>query len=317
MLAPTRPPADPTAVDPALSANAPQLVGAETPRRRRRVRYELISCALGGHALSATDAARLRPEDGLYVREDSESGLRWHRCLRCDAWLPLAPPRSPARELPPPREEILLPLRGRTLRDRYVLRLIALDKFLHFLILSALAVGVLIFAANRPALSHSHLYRALNDLQGATGGPSNDPHPHGFLYELRRLFSLKQSTLVGVAAAAAVYGLLEGLEGVGLWLQKRWGEYLTFIATGVFIPLEIFELTHKLTVFKVIAFIINVAIVAWLLFNKRLFGLRGGWRAELRERELEMGWPALEARTPGFGRGSLGRLDPPPAAPAP
>jgi hypothetical protein len=49
----------------------------------------------------------------------------------------LSPPARPARQYPPRREEITLPLRGRPLRDRYVLRLIAVDRLAHFLVLSA------------------------------------------------------------------------------------------------------------------------------------------------------------------------------------
>jgi hypothetical protein len=60
------------------------------------------------------------------------AGLRWYRCLRCDSWVALSPPARPARQYPPRREEITLPL-----RDRYVLRLIAVDRLAHFLVLSA------------------------------------------------------------------------------------------------------------------------------------------------------------------------------------
>ncbi len=60
-------------------------------------RYELIACALEGHALVGTDVATIEPEDALVVRE--YDGLRWHRCLRCDAWLPR---RAPDRAQPRP-----------------------------------------------------------------------------------------------------------------------------------------------------------------------------------------------------------------------
>jgi uncharacterized membrane protein (DUF2068 family) len=99
---------------------------------------------------------------------------------------------------------------------------------------------------------------------------------------------------VGIGA----YALLEGAEAVGLWWQKRWAEYLTFIATAVLLPLEIYELTHTVTPFKVIAFIINVAIVVYLLFAKRLFGLRGGGAADEAERERDMGVEAILRATP-------------------
>ena len=45
----------------------------------------------------------------------------------------------------------------------------------------------------------------------------------------------------------AGYALIELIEAVGLWLMQRWGEYFAVIATSVFLPLEIYELTEKIT----------------------------------------------------------------------
>jgi hypothetical protein len=48
------------------------------------------------------------------------------------------PVASPAAvRYPPRRDEVSLPLRGRPLRDRYILRPIALDRAVHFLVLPA------------------------------------------------------------------------------------------------------------------------------------------------------------------------------------
>src|SRR4051794_19713568 len=66
--------------------------GTERPARWvPRFHYELISCGLRGHMLVGMDAERVRPEDELLVREPAD-GLRWHRCVRCDAWVPMAKP---------------------------------------------------------------------------------------------------------------------------------------------------------------------------------------------------------------------------------
>src|SRR5436190_7856912 len=135
-----------------------------TPPRRfvPRLHYELLVCGLRGHRLIGTDAAELRPEDGLLAFEDR--GLRWHRCLRCDSWLPLAAPAHPARPHPPDRDEIALPLRGKPLRDRIVLRLIAINRAFHFLVLGLLGLVTLLFASHRDDL-RSTFYRVVNDLQ--------------------------------------------------------------------------------------------------------------------------------------------------------
>ena len=99
---------------------------------------------------------------------------------------------------------------------------------------------------------------------------------------------------------------------VGLWLAKRWAEYLTLVAITALIPLEIYELVLGVSVFKVITFVINVAIVVYLLLAKRLFGLRGGHRAELERRREFSGWAAIDRATPAVPTGCRPR---PTAAP--
>ena len=175
--------------------------GTERPRRfRPKLRYELIGCGLHGHEILGTDAAALRPEDELFARDSG--GLRWYRCLRCDSWLALTPPEHPARKYPPARDEIMLPLRGKPLRDRYVLRLIAVDRAFHFLVLSALAAAILLFASDRAALD-AEFTRILNDLQGGAGGPMTTSK-HGIVHDLQYLFAvnIRNLYLVGAAFAA-------------------------------------------------------------------------------------------------------------------
>src|SRR4051794_35503556 len=75
-------------------------VRRERPSRfRPRLHYELLVCGLAGHALVGLDARTLRPQDAVVAREID--GVRWHRCLRCDSWLPVRRPPYAARETPP------------------------------------------------------------------------------------------------------------------------------------------------------------------------------------------------------------------------
>jgi uncharacterized membrane protein (DUF2068 family) len=270
--------------------------GTQPPRRfRPHLHWELAICSVSGHELVGTDAARLRPEDSLFAREDA-GGARWYRCLRCDSWLALAPPAEPAREHPPAREEIELPLRGKPLRDKVVLRVIALDRAFHFVVLVALGVLVLLFAADRRTLRHT-FYKVVADLQGGVAA-SQTHASHGLLHEIDNAFTTSSSHLHLVGGVLLVYGLVEGIEAIGLWVQRRWAEYLTFLVTTSLLPLEIYELANRATVFKAIAFVINVAVVVYLLRAKRLFGIRGGVAAEHAENALDQGWPALERAAP-------------------
>ncbi len=265
----------------------------EPSRFRPRFHYELLVCGFRGHELIGIDARDLRPEDRPVARV--VEGVRWHRCLRCDSWLPIAPPAAPAREVPPEPDEIELPPRGKPLRDKIVLRLIAINRALHFLVLGAIAALIFLFASHREAL-RGKAYRIIADLQtGASGGR---PATHGLLHDIERGFTLESNSIRLVGAVFAVYALVEGIEAWGLWYQKRWAEYLTFLVTTSLLPLEIYELANRLTVFKLLAFVINVAVVAYLLYAKRLFGLRGGVAADERERAHDVGWEALERTAP-------------------
>jgi uncharacterized membrane protein (DUF2068 family) len=269
--------------------------GIEKPKRfRPKLHYELIVCGLQGHELVGTDVAELRPEDELVAFE--RDGVRWHRCLRCDSWLPLPPPTDPARERPPDRGEIELPLRGRPLRDKIVLRLIAVNRAVHFVVLGLLGFAILLFASHRAAF-RDRFYRVVTDLQGgavAGGGHAN----HGLLGEIDKLFTLQSSKLHLFAVVILAYAAVEGIEAVGLWYQRRWAEYLTFLVTASLLPVEVYELANRLSPLKILAFMINVAVVAYLLYAKRLFGLRGGARADEEIREQDVGWEALERTAP-------------------
>jgi uncharacterized membrane protein (DUF2068 family) len=268
--------------------------GTQRPRRVvPRFHWELIACGFGGHELIGTDAARVGPDHEVFVRE--YDGLRWYRCVRCDSWLPLPVPKKPTRDEPPPREQIELPLRGKALRDKIVLRIIAIDRAIHFVVLGFVAVALFLVAQNQVHLRR-YVFHLVNAVEGTTGNPTQ--HSHGIVHTVLHALELRSSTLYWVAGAAAAYAVLEGLEAIGLWWQRRWAEYLTFVATCVFLPYEVWELTKSISVLKILALLINIAIAVYLLLAKRLFGLRGGGAAEERERRRDIGWPALERTAP-------------------
>ena len=275
---------------------APSPPGTARPSRfLPTLHYELLVCGLRGHALLGTDVAEITQADRLVVRD--EGGLRWYRCVRCDSWLPLEPPANPPRRSMPRREEIELPPRGKALRDKIVLRVIAVDRAFHFIVLGVLAVAVFLIASHEQQLRQD-FYRVLADVQGGVGGGPLQTEHRGLVGRLDELFSLRRGTLELVGAGLAGLAVIEGVEAVGLWYQRRWAEYLTFVVTTALIPLEIYELTATVSWFKVVALIVNLAIVVYLLVAKRLFGIRGGYAVELSERRRSTGWEALERTAP-------------------
>jgi uncharacterized membrane protein (DUF2068 family) len=58
-------------------------------------------------------------------------------------------------------------------------------------------------------------------------------------------------------------------EGAGLALRRRWAEYFTIIITASFLPLEIYELVHRVTGVKVVVMAINLAILVFLIARVR------------------------------------------------
>lgn len=80
---------------------------------------------------------------------------------------------------------------------------------------------------------------------------------------------LSRGKIGALGLAAFFYAALFATEGVGLWREKRWAEYLTVIATGSLIPFEIWEIVHRPTPMRFAAFGVNVAVVIYLAVRLR------------------------------------------------
>lgn len=248
---------------------------------------ELKHCGKHGHVTYAPTeselAARLRSETAL--------GEAW-RCLRCGDWVLGSPQNSgPADQAP-------VPPRGKALRQLTILRVLAVERVVRGVVLIAAGYGVYRFESAQTALrgSFGRLVPSLRPLATQLGV---DLDHSSILSAATKALHAGHGTLNLVAIGLVVYGLLELVEGVGLWLAKRWAEYLTVVATAAFLPYEVSELLKSVTVTKLGAFVINVLAVVYLLLAKRLFGLRGGAKAY--ENELR-GESLLEVERAGEDR---------------
>lgn len=67
-----------------------------------------------------------------------------------------------------------------------------------------------------------------------------------------------------IGAAAFSYAGISMAEGIGLYLEKAWGEYLTLIITASFLPWEVFEIFHKITLFRSSLLVINALVLFYL-----------------------------------------------------
>lgn len=225
------------------------------------------ACSRRGHVL-------YEPVEQAYleqVRADTALGTAW-RCLRCGDFVLDVPTGSgPAAEAP-------MPLRGKALRSRFIMRLLAIERIFRFVLVGLGAYAVWKFSNSQHALQLL-FERNLTVFKPIATHYGYDLDNSSVVTSIRKLFTYKHADLDIAAAALAVYAVIELLEAIGLWLAKRWGEYFAAVATALFLPLEVYELTDHSTKFKIATFALNVLAVIYLLVSKRLFGIRGGGRA--------------------------------------
>ena len=90
--------------------------------------------------------------------------------------------------------------------------------------------------------------------------------PRVFLELAEKLTSTRLQLL---ALGAAAYAALHLVEAYGLWLGRRWAEWLTVVAGGFYIPFEVYELWIRASWLKAALLALNVAIVIYLVRELR------------------------------------------------
>ena len=229
--------------------------------------WNLRHCARKGHETYAPD----EPEYRSRLEAQTPLGPGW-RCLRCGSYvLGEAKAAGPAANAP-------VLMRGKQLRSAFILRALAIERWLRGALLILLAVAVWRLKSTQVSLKELFA-RDLKSLQPFFDQIHFNVSDSSTIHTIQKVLSAKPSTLNLIAGGLLFYGLLQVLEGIGLWSLQRWGEYVAVVGTTIFIPLEVYELTEKATWLKALVLAINVAAVLYLLFSKRLFGLRGGHRA--------------------------------------
>ena len=86
---------------------------------------------------------------------------------------------------------------------------------------------------------------------------------------LTKLNLVHTKELKELTALGAFYSVLFLTQGVGLLLRQRWAEWLTVVATGLFVPWEVYEIVRDFGVWKLALFAFNVAIVGFLVYRIR------------------------------------------------
>jgi uncharacterized membrane protein (DUF2068 family) len=145
--------------------------------------------------------------------------------------------------------------KGRDAAHPLALRLIAAFKLFKGVLLLAVGIGAL-------QLLHRDVAEIVNRWVAEL---RFDPQSRFIHALLLRAGAIDDHMLRRIGAGTFFYSALLLTEGIGLWLEKCWAEYLTVILTGSFLPLEIYELTRRINVTRVTILVINVLIVAYLI----------------------------------------------------
>lgn len=147
-----------------------------------------------------------------------------------------------------------MPPRDRSRHDR-LLPLIAAERGIRGLILIAAGIYLLTHTGTNFGSVADRFARAIE----------LDTHRPWVRHLIHRLGALRRHEVGVFGVGALGYGLLELVEGVGLWLRQRWAEWLTVVATSLLVPFELYELVQKPSVLKAAGLVVNVLIVAYLV----------------------------------------------------
>ncbi len=133
--------------------------------------------------------------------------------------------------------------------------------------------ALLLIGVGIALLSHPHADWAGEILRLAQklGFNPNDNWIQKIVVRVRKV-TPDQDVLFGLLALA--YGALEATEAYGLFRRRRWGEWLTVVATSLLLIPEAWALTKSITALRLGGLLVNLLVVAYLLRRLRRSGSR-------------------------------------------
>jgi uncharacterized membrane protein (DUF2068 family) len=140
-----------------------------------------------------------------------------------------------------------------------LIRLVAVFKLVKAATLLVTGIGIL-------KLMHMDLAAELDHWIEMLG---LDPGSHFVNQAFEKITSLSPHRIKELGLVSFVYAALFLTEGIGLWLLKRWAEWFTVIITSSLLPLEVYEIWRHPSALKIVVLMINLAIVAYLIYRIR------------------------------------------------
>lgn len=148
----------------------------------------------------------------------------------------------------------------------HFLRAIAAFKFFKGAMLVALCVGAFKMLHKDIGSVVEHWVEALR----------LDPANHYVDATLAKAWNLGPDEIKKLGIGSLLYAGLFFTEGTGLWLQRRWGEWVTVIITSTLVPIEAYEIYRHVTWLRIAVLVINVGIVFYLIWRIRTEGRHRG-----------------------------------------
>ena len=155
-------------------------------------------------------------------------------------------------------------------RSELGLKIIAVGKLIKVATLIAVGVAAIAVVGHDPPVAFTHAATMCGIQAGSR-------HLHSLASKLSGV-STKQLHQIGFACF--VYAAVFAVEGIGLWKQKKWAEYLTIAVTLSFIPFEIHEIAKHASAPKVVTLVLNVVVLVYLVV-RIMAGRRRGAHAQL------------------------------------
>ncbi len=144
------------------------------------------------------------------------------------------------------------------------LRAIAVYKILKVALLLAAAYGELKL---RDASVLARLFDWSSTLRAG-------PEHHAVVALLAWFSGLSAARVQALGWVTLAYAAVFAVEGAGLWMRRRWAEWLTIVITGSLIPFELWRFASAPGLGKAVVVALNVAIVAYLVFQLRAATVR-------------------------------------------
>jgi uncharacterized membrane protein (DUF2068 family) len=143
--------------------------------------------------------------------------------------------------------------------DTGILRTVAFFKLVKAALLIVAGIGILKLVHVDPAVQLDHWITRLG----------MDPGRHFINHAIQTVTNIPPHRIRELGIGTFIYAGLFLTEGIGLWLLKRWAEWFTVIATGSLLPIEGYEIYRHPTPIKILVLLINLAIVAYLVYRIR------------------------------------------------